>query len=91
MTVEEAITAAVDKAIEPLIAEIRELKAIVNGDYHKYPTALRVKEIAAIMGVSMDLARGLCETDNFPVHRVRGRIVIPRDAFFKWFNFEGQK
>lgn len=86
MTIEETIEAAVQKAIGPLITEINDLKAKVNGEYSKYPLSMQVKHVAEIMDLSMMNARELVEQPDFPKHRSGRRVIIPRDAFFKWFN-----
>lgn len=86
MSIEEAISSAVQKAIEPLVTEITELKSRVNGEYSKYPLALSVPDVAKIMGLSINNARELVELPDFPKRMSGRRIIIPRDGFFRWFN-----
>lgn len=86
MLIEEAISQAVQKAIEPLVSELNDLKAKVNGEYSKYPLSLQVKHVAEIMDLSLMNAREVVERTDFPKHRSGRRIIIPRDGFFRWFN-----
>lgn len=55
------------------------------------PTILRkthiVREIAAILGVSIPTAYALCASEGFPAIRIGQRkIVIPIDAFDRWLD-----
>jgi excisionase family DNA binding protein len=51
-----------------------------------YPLALKVKDVAGIMGVCVEKAYAMTHRKDFPAIRDGSRIIIPRDAFFKWFN-----
>jgi excisionase family DNA binding protein len=53
---------------------------------HDYPLALKVKDVAEIMGVCLEKAYDITRRNDFPAIRDGRRIIIPRDAFFKWFN-----
>ena len=56
-----------------------------------YPLALRTRDIAEIMGVSMDTAYCAIHQKGFPVIKITERkFIIPRDAFFNWFNSAGK-
>ena len=44
-----------------------------------------VKEAAQEIGVSLSTARNLCRRPDFPAVRISPRrIVIPRDALYRW-------
>lgn len=51
-----------------------------------YPLALTVDEAAEIMRVSLRKAYDMTRRIDFPAIRDGKRIIIPRDAFFRWFN-----
>lgn len=50
------------------------------------PITLRVEEVAKIMRISKAVAYDLTRRKDFPSIKVGRRIIIPRDAFFHWFN-----
>ena len=52
-----------------------------------YPHRLRVKtHLCEILGVGKDTAYQIVNRADFPKFKVRHRWLIPRDAFFDWFN-----
>jgi hypothetical protein len=51
-----------------------------------YPLALTAKHVAEIMGVCVPKAYDITKRPDFPAIRDGYRIIIPRDAFFRWFN-----
>jgi excisionase family DNA binding protein len=55
-------------------------------EQQEYPLAIKVKDVAEIMGVCVEKAYAMTHRKDFPAIRDGNRIIIPRDAFFRWFN-----
>ncbi|MEH7548782.1 MULTISPECIES: helix-turn-helix domain-containing protein [Bacillaceae] len=53
-----------------------------------YPLTLRVEDLQKILRLSKTLTYELTKQKGFPSIRVGRRILIPRDAFFKWYGVE---
>lgn len=53
-----------------------------------YPLTLRVEDIQKILRLSRASAYELIKQEGFPSVRVGRRILIPRDAFFRWYGIE---
>ena len=51
-----------------------------------FPLSLKVKDVAKIMGVCVPKAYDMTRRADFPKIKDGNRIIIPRDAFFRWFN-----
>lgn len=52
----------------------------------EYPLTLTVKDISEITGLSITYAYRLLRIEGFPSFRPFGqKYLIPRDAFFRWF------
>lgn len=60
--------------------------------FEELPLFLSVKELAAVMGISVPVAYEVVHREDFPAIRVgdsKKRIVIPRDRFAEWMNQKG--
>ncbi len=55
------------------------------------PLVLNIKDLMEIMRISRDKAYEFTRRKDFPVIRQGSRIIIPRDAFFKWLNEDALK
>jgi hypothetical protein len=51
-----------------------------------FPLSLKMKDVAKIMGVCVPKAYDIARRPDFPVIKDGNRLIVPRDAFFKWFN-----
>lgn len=52
----------------------------------QFPIVLKVDDVGRIMEISRVTAYNLVHSEGFPCKYVGRRLVIPRDAFFKWLN-----
>lgn len=43
-------------------------------------------EVARVLGVSRGIAYDYARRNLIPNHRLGGRIIIPRRAFYEWLN-----
>lgn len=43
-----------------------------------------VKEIAKLLGINVTAAYELAKRRDFPAIRVGKRIIVPKDAFYRW-------
>jgi excisionase family DNA binding protein len=50
-----------------------------------YPLTLHVEDLQKILRLSKASTYDLTKQKGFPAIRVGRRILIPRDAFFKWY------
>lgn len=55
------------------------------------PFTLTVPQVAKIMGINQTAAYNLSKSEDFPCLKIGKRIVIPRDAFFRWLNSDGKE
>jgi excisionase family DNA binding protein len=46
--------------------------------------ALKVEEVGEILGISRASAYNLARSKGFPSLRVGKRLIVPREAFFRW-------
>jgi excisionase family DNA binding protein len=53
-----------------------------------YPLTLRVEDVQKILRLSKASTYELTKQKGFPSIRVGRRILIPRDAFFKWYGID---
>ncbi|QIZ07628.1 helix-turn-helix domain-containing protein [Priestia megaterium] len=53
-----------------------------------FPLTLRVEDLQKILRLSRASAYELTKQKGFPSIRVGRRILIPRDAFFKWYGID---
>ena len=53
-----------------------------------FPHSLTVADVGEIMGVGRKTAYQIVNRGDFPKAKVGNRFIIPRDAFFNWFNNE---
>ncbi|MBV7509490.1 helix-turn-helix domain-containing protein [Bacillus sp. sid0103] len=53
-----------------------------------YPLTLRVEDLQKILRLSKASTYELIKQKGFPSLRVGRRILIPRDAFFKWYGID---
>jgi excisionase family DNA binding protein len=53
-----------------------------------YPLTLRVEDLQKILRLSKASTYELIKQKGFPSFRVGRRILIPRDAFFKWYGID---
>jgi excisionase family DNA binding protein len=53
-----------------------------------YPLTLRVEDLQKILRLSKASTYELTKQKDFPSVRVGRRILIPRDAFFKWYGVD---
>ncbi|WP_342042833.1 helix-turn-helix domain-containing protein [Bacillus sp. OTU2372] len=53
-----------------------------------YPLTLRVEDLQKILRLSKASTYDLTKQKGFPSIRVGRRILIPRDAFFKWYGVD---
>gem|GEM_PF-6563939 len=60
-------------------------KFVFHTKYH-YPLGMNAEHVAEIMGICLPKARNIIRRKDFPKFKDGNRIVIPRDAFFDWFN-----
>lgn len=56
----------------------------VYKSYEELPLMLTVSGVASVLGVSRAGAYELAHSEGFPVLKVGGRIVIPKDKFLLW-------
>ena len=47
---------------------------------------LKVEEVKDILGISRASAYNLARSKDFPSIRVGKRLVIPKEAFFRWMD-----
>lgn len=52
----------------------------------RYPTALDVSDIQAILGIGRRQAYELVNSGQFHIVRIGKRIKVSRDVFFNWLN-----
>lgn len=52
----------------------------------EFPIVLKVDDVGKIMEISRVTAYNLVHSEGFPCKFIGRRLVIPRDAFFKWLN-----
>jgi len=52
--------------------------------------ALNVSEAAAALGISRPTLYQLCRRDDFPVARVGGRILFPREKLQAWLEKQAE-
>lgn len=52
----------------------------------EFPLVLKVEDVAKVMEISRVTAYNLVHSEGFPCKFIGRRLVIPRDAFFKWLN-----
>ena len=57
-----------------------------NGVLDDLPQALKMKDVAKIMGVCVPKAYDIARRPEFPVIRDGRKLIIPRDAFLEWLN-----
>jgi excisionase family DNA binding protein len=75
VSVEDAITDAVERAVAPLVAELRELRAAVWAMSAALPPVLATTpEAAGRLGVSVSTVRRRIKDGSIPVRRI-GRSV----------------
>lgn len=55
------------------------------------PIVYTVPEIAALLGINRVSAYELAKQEGFPAVRIGRRIVIPKEAFFRWLEKEAKK
>lgn len=55
------------------------------------PLVLQAKDIQAILGISKGKTYELMNSRDFPTVFLNKRMVVPRDAFFKWLNQDKRK
>ncbi len=56
------------------------------------PLALKVEQVAELLGISRKVAYELTRQPGFPVVRVgEKRLVIPRDRFLQWLDENADK
>lgn len=53
-----------------------------------YPLTLKVEDLQKILRLSKATVYELTKQEGFPSLRVGRRILIPRDAFFKWYGID---
>ena len=53
------------------------------------PLCLKVEDVAHILGVGRNLALKIIHRPRFPLIREGKKIIVPRDAFFKWLESQG--
>lgn len=51
-----------------------------------FPMSLTVDHVAEIMGIGRSKAYEMIHNPKFPVIREGRRVIIPRDAFFRWLD-----
>ena len=56
-----------------------------------YPLCLNVKQAAEIMGLNHNKVYEMTHSPEFPCLREGKRIIIPRDAFWRWLNNQAVK
>jgi len=54
------------------------------------PLCLHLMDVARIMGVGRNLALKITRRKGFPVIREGRKIIVPRDAFFRWLYSHGE-
>lgn len=55
------------------------------------PLVLQAKDIQALLGISKGKTYELMNSRDFPTVFLNKRMVVPRDAFFKWLNQDKRK
>ena len=53
-------------------------------DYSELSLFLNAKLVATVLGVSPSSGYELMHTPGFPVLRVGGRMVVPKEKFIQW-------
>ncbi|QQE80954.1 helix-turn-helix domain-containing protein [Alicyclobacillus sp. SO9] len=56
-----------------------------------YPITLTVSEVAEILRVDLHKAYSIVRDRDFPVITHGRRMIIPRDAFFRWLDGCGEE
>lgn len=51
-----------------------------------YPLTLTIKHLCEILGVSRPKAYDIMRRKDFPSLKDGNRVLIPRDAFWSWYN-----
>jgi len=49
-------------------------------------STMKVKEMAKELGIGLITAYELTKRKDFPSIRIGNRIIIPKEAFYKWLN-----
>lgn len=84
MTIEDQLRQMIEQAIEPLVNEIKELRAKI--EVKEYPPVLRVKDMAKIMQIGITRAYEIARDPSFPAIRDGDKILIVTDRFFDWLH-----
>lgn len=50
------------------------------------PMSLKVVDVAKALNISKSNAYTLVHSENFPKITLGSRLIIPKDAFIRWFN-----
>lgn len=78
--------AKTDDLAGPLPSEQEERSGSRPRRWEPEPLVLSVREAAALLGISKDLAYELVARGELPALRLGGRIVIPRNKLFELVN-----
>lgn len=55
------------------------------------PAMMKVKDLAAVMGINENSAYSLVKKNGFPSLKIGKRIMIPREQFKTWLKLESWK
>ena len=67
------------------------MKRTVYKSYDELPLMLSVPEIAAVLGISRAGAYELVKSEGFPSLKVGNRIVVPKEKFIDWIDWQASR
>lgn len=53
-------------------------------DVSQLPLSMTMDHVAQVLGIARSSAYELAKQVDFPVLQVKNRLIVPRDAFFRW-------
>lgn len=81
MTLDDALAAAVSRAVEPMAAELRSLRTAVEDLRHAQPAQmLSVAQAAERLGISTCTVRRRVADGTLPSKHVGRRVLVPADT-----------
>lgn len=60
------------------------MKESVYKSYDELPLFLNANTVARVLGISATSAYELMHDKDFPVLKVRNRLVVPKEQFISW-------